>query len=322
MDENQSIWKALSRDGIFLLGLTGLALLFSGAFAIFLSFSGDFLPHDAKNIGLTSDELYLISPNLVKFMLHDRAAFGGVLLSLGTWYLWLAYFPLANGQRWAWKTFCISGTLGFGSFLLYIGYGYLDLWHGIATLCLLPIFLIGLKQSHHLIKNQQPLKVFPNRKTLSTRNLHLLSLILFYLYAFGLLSAGVVISIVGITTIFVPSDIEFIQLCSNEIEAISGNLLGVIAHDRAGFGGALVSTGSIVWLVISNANFSKSLWQTLLLSGSFGFTSAIGIHFYVGYTDTLHILPAFLGAGIFFTAIILSSQRMKTTPPSIHSSNP
>jgi len=311
MDENRSIWKALTGDGVFLLVLTGLALLFSGAFAIFLSFSGDFLPHDAEKIGFSSDELYLISPNLVKFMLHDRAAFGGVLLSLGSWYLWLAYYPMANGQRWAWITFCISGFFGFGSFLLYLGYGYLDIWHGIATLCLLPFFLLGLKNSRQLIQDTQRFKIFPKRADLLIRNNHSIALILLYFYAFGLLSAGVVISFVGITTIFVPSDLEFIQLCADDIGAISDNLLGVIAHDRAGFGGALFTTGIMVWLIISNAQFSKSLWQTLLVSGIFGFIPAIGIHFYIGYTDFLHVLPAFLGAGIFAAGIYLASKCYK-----------
>ena len=312
MDENQSIWKGLSSNGIFLLGLTGLALMFSGAFALFLAFSGDFLPHDAKSIGFTSDQLFLLSPNLVKFMLHDRAAFGGVLLSIGTWYMWLAFYPLANGQAWAWKTFCISGVLGFGSFLLYIGYGYLDLWHGIATLCLLPFFIVGMIQSRNIIQGSSHFKIIPDLKPLLARSFHSYSLILLYLYALGLVSAGLVISVVGITTIFVPSDLEFIQLCSSDIEAISSNLLGLIAHDRAGFGGALVSTGVTVWLVITNATFSKSLWQTLLVSGSFGFISAITIHYYIGYTDFLHILPAFLGAAIFSIAIFLSWKHLRT----------
>jgi hypothetical protein len=308
MDENKSIWNALIYDGIVLLGLTGLALLFAGAFAIFLSFSGDFLPHDAEKIGFSADELFLISENLVKFMLHDRAAFGGVLLSIGALYIWLAFYPVANGQAWAWKTFCVSGATGFGSFLLYLGYGHLDLWHAVATLCLLPIFIVGLRQSRKLIQEKQSLTILPNLKLLANKSRHSISLILFYMYAFGLVSAGLVISCVGITTIFVPSDIEFIQLCSDDIGAISDNLLGVIAHDRAGFGGALVTTGITVWLILSNAKLSKSLWQILLLSGSFGFISTIGIHFYVDYTDLLHVFPAFLGAGIFYAAIILSAK--------------
>ena len=33
---------------------------------------------------------------------------------------------------------------GFVSFLAYLGYGYLDTWHGLATLVLLPCFVLGL----------------------------------------------------------------------------------------------------------------------------------------------------------------------------------
>jgi len=71
-------------------------------------------------------------------MIHDRATFGGVLIAIGTLYLWLAEFPFRRGDAWAWWTLLLSGFVGFLSFLGYLGYGYLDSWHGIATLLLLP----------------------------------------------------------------------------------------------------------------------------------------------------------------------------------------
>ncbi len=311
MNENKGIWSALTNDGTILLGLSGLMLVFFGSFALFLSFSGDFLPHDAAAIGFTADQLYLISENLVKFMLHDRAAFGGVLLSIGTLYVWLAFYPLANGQAGAWKTFCISGLCGFGSFLLYLGYGYLDKWHAVATVFLLTIYLYGLWKSRKLIQKSQPLYFLPDIEDISLKNTKKLASLLYHIYAVGLITAGFIISCIGVTTIFVPSDLQFIELCSDDIGAISSQLLGVIAHDRAGFGGALFTTGITVWLILLNARFSKSLWETLLISGTFGFIPTIGIHFYVGYTDFLHILPAFIGAGIFYTAIIYSSRSGK-----------
>ncbi|MBC2603954.1 hypothetical protein [Puniceicoccus vermicola] len=315
MEENRSIWNAVTRDGTVLLGLSGLILMFCGAFALFLSFSGEFLPHDADAIGFTADGLWVLSPNLVDFMLHDRAAFGGVLLAIGALYVWLAAYPLANGQAWAWKTFCISGVLGFGSFLLYLGYGYLDIWHGIATLFLLIVFVSGLFLSRKVVRKSDSLRWFPTLAELKPNYRKGLSTLCFYFYAFGLISAGIVISIVGITTIFVPSDIEFIELCGADVAAISDSLLGVIAHDRAGFGGALLTIGVTVWLILSNAKFSKSLWQTLLVSGIMGFVPAIGIHFYIGYTDFLHVLPAFIGAFVFGGAIFLSRNSTPTSAP-------
>jgi hypothetical protein len=45
----------------------------------------------------------------------------------------------------------ISATAGFGSFLAYLGYGYLDTWHGVGTALLLPFFVIGLLRSRRLV---------------------------------------------------------------------------------------------------------------------------------------------------------------------------
>ena len=85
-------------------------------------------------------------------MIHDRVSFGGSILGVGTLYLWLAEFPLRWGQPWAWWTFLISGGVGFLSFLAYLGYGYLDTWHGIATVVLVPIFAAGMYKTLALVQ--------------------------------------------------------------------------------------------------------------------------------------------------------------------------
>ena len=46
----------------------------------------------------------------------------------------------------------ISGSVGFASFLAYLGYGYLDSWHGAATLVLLPTFGLGMYRAIRNIK--------------------------------------------------------------------------------------------------------------------------------------------------------------------------
>ena len=84
---------------------------------------------------------------MVHFMFHDRVAFGGVLIAIGTLYLWLTEFPLRRREEWAWWTLVAGGAIGFASFLAYLGYGYLDTWHGTATLGLLPMFGVGLWKS-------------------------------------------------------------------------------------------------------------------------------------------------------------------------------
>jgi hypothetical protein len=56
---------------------------------------------------------------IVHFMIHDRVSFGGSLITIAILYLWLAEFPLREGEPWAWWTLLVSGIVGFGSFLAY-----------------------------------------------------------------------------------------------------------------------------------------------------------------------------------------------------------
>jgi hypothetical protein len=49
--------ELIAADGRPLLQCTALALLFSGAFALFLSIRREFLPHDVALLGMTPDQL-------------------------------------------------------------------------------------------------------------------------------------------------------------------------------------------------------------------------------------------------------------------------
>ncbi len=101
---------------------------------------------------MTADDLCRVgSCRIVDFMVHDRAAFGGTLLGLGVVYVWLTVFPLAAGEPWAWWTWLVTGVVGFATFLAYLGYGYLDTWHGLGTLLLAPVFVTGLVRSRSLV---------------------------------------------------------------------------------------------------------------------------------------------------------------------------
>src|SRR3712207_3698705 len=143
--DERGLVAALVGDGTPLLSFTGLALVLSGGFALFLAATGHFLPHDERFLSMTAAQLCALHGcRVVHFMYHDRGAFGGSLIAIGTLYLWLAAFPLRAGEPWAWWTFLLSGALGFASFLTYLGYGYLDTWHGAATLVLLPCYVWGM----------------------------------------------------------------------------------------------------------------------------------------------------------------------------------
>jgi len=148
IDDQRGFLRELVGDGRPALALTAVALFLSGAFAIFLAIRREFLPQDVTFLGMTAKDLCAIADcRIVRFMFHDRVAFGGTLIAVATLYLWLAFFPLRRGLAWAWWAFVVSGALGFGSFMAYLGYGYLDSWHGVATVALLPVFLTGLVAS-------------------------------------------------------------------------------------------------------------------------------------------------------------------------------
>src|SRR6266702_3962924 len=124
MHDNRSFFGALIGDGRPLLSFTGLCLALSGVFALFLSATGHFLPHDVQFLGMAPEELCSINEcRIVHFMFHDRVSFGGAILAIGVLYLWLAEFPLRHREAWAWWLIAVSGVLGFGSFLAYLGYG-------------------------------------------------------------------------------------------------------------------------------------------------------------------------------------------------------
>jgi len=55
--DDKSLIAALVGDGRPLLIFTGLSLILSGAFALFLSINQQFLPHDVQFLGMTAEQL-------------------------------------------------------------------------------------------------------------------------------------------------------------------------------------------------------------------------------------------------------------------------
>ena len=300
--DETGFFETLIGDGFFPLALTGVALAGAGGFALFLSATGHFLPHDVAYLGMDAAQLSRAgNRRLVNFMFHDRAAFGGSLVAVGLLYLWLTEFPLRRGESWAWWTLALSGTAGFGSFLSYLGYGYLDTWHGLATLALLPVFLTGMILTRRHLKGEAGWRVLLRPPAWGQSGARARAgKVLLLAYGAGLVSAGLTISAVGMTTVFVDTDLAYIGLTQPEICGVSDRLLPVIAHDRAGFGGGLVSIGLMVIVIVLHAPITRSFLQVMMLSGGAGFFAAIGVHFAVGYLDLWHLAPAFIGAAMFF----------------------
>jgi hypothetical protein len=308
----RGLLEALVGDGLPLLAVTALALLFAGGFALFLTLTRQFLPHDIAFLRTSAAQLCAIAEcRVTAFMLHDRAAFGGALLAIGVLYLWLVAFPLRARQPWAWWTIALSGFVGFLSFLAYFGYGYLDTWHGIATLFLLPCFLFGLARSFPRLSPPRDLRraIRPGTDVPWTSSFGIGRLLLLATAA-GMIAGGATILYVGMTAVFVPQDLTFMGVMPEQLHAINPRLVPLIAHDRAGFGGGILATGLIVALCTWCGAPSRSLWEALLVAGQAGFGCAIGVHLLVGYTDAVHLGPAVLGTALFVAGLLLTRRHM------------
>jgi hypothetical protein len=310
--EQRGLFEALVGDGRPLLAFTGLALILSGGFALFQSASGQFLPHDVQFLGMTAQDLCRLNQcRIVHFMFHDRVSFGGAIIAVGSLYLWLAEFPLKQGEPWAWWLFLVSGVAGFGSFLAYLGYHYLDTWHAVATLVLLPCFIFGMYRSWRIVRRPARLVSLlrPGVRAPWTSRLGMGRACLLGM-ACMLILGGIVILIVGSTTVFVPQDLQYMGLTPNDLNAVNPRLIPLIAHDRAGFGGGLGCTGIIVLFCVWCGRPSRSLWQVLAVAGLTGFSTAIGIHPIIGYDSVSHLLPAIFAAVLFLVGLALTYEPM------------
>jgi hypothetical protein len=194
--------------------------------------------------------------------------------------------------------------LGFGSFLAYLGYGYLDSWHGVATLALLPVFVAGLVASrpYATYHARAWLRTDDGRSAPAAVRLGRWGLLL---SGTGIAVAGLVILYIGATEVFVAEDLGFIGLTRDALDTVSPRLVPLIAHDRAGFGGGLATAGLLLVICGWYAPPSRSFHQAVLLAGIAGFGCAIATHFVEGYMNMFHLAPAFLGAALFASSVLL-----------------
>jgi hypothetical protein len=304
-------------DGRYVLQASASILFLSGLFVFSLGATGRFLPHDEQFLGMTAPDLCARHGcRIVHFMIHDRVSFGGALVGVGLLYYWLAASPLRLGQAWAWWVLALTGAVGFASFLSFLAYGYLDAWHGIATLVLLACFLLGLGRSRGLVSRPGSLSCLlcPSVHW-SLRSPAGLGRGCLLAVAAGLFVAGLAILAVGTTCVFVPQDLTFMGLSVEEMQDLNPRLVPLIAHDRAGFGGAICCGGAALFFSVWCGTPSPSFWRILALVGAAGFGAAIGVHAAVGYTDAVHLAPAVAAAIVYLIGIMLTYRAMSATSP-------
>lgn len=301
------LWSVLVGDGRPLLALFAVGLGLAGVFAWFVSAVGETLPHELRFLGMTASELHgLADGRVADFMTHDRVAFGGTLIALAVLYLWIVAVPLAAGARWAWVLLLGSGALGFASFLAYLGYGYLDLWHAVASAALLPIFALGMAMTRRPTqgpgtRGPEAEPPWPGWRTVAGAGRALI-----LLTGVGTIVAGATILTLGTIVVFVPQDLIYIGFDRAALDALNPRLVPLIAHDRSGFGGGLLTVGVVVIGSVWSGRPSRSLWQALFVAGGVGFGAAIGVHGLVGYLDASHVGPAAGGGLVFVLGMLLS----------------
>ena len=301
------------------LRLSAWALILAGAVAVALGLSGRFLPHDEHYLGMTAADLCALHGcRIVHFMIHDRVSFGGAVIAVGLLYWWLTDTPLRHGQAWAWWLLALSGLVGFASFLAYLSYGYLDTWHGLATLGLLPCFVLGLVRSRSLLAgpNASIRSLLRPAVGVPWTSAHGVGRACLLAAAAGMVGGGLTILAIGTTCVFVPQDLAYLGVGVEELHALNPRLVPLIAHDRAGFGGAVCCGGLVLFFTVWCSEPSRSLWQVLALAGALGFGTAIGAHPAVGYIDAVHLAPAVSGAAIYLVGLTLTCRPMTRGVPS------
>lgn len=282
----------------------GAGMVVGGLMALIIAATKVVLPYDESFLGTTRDLLPSINPHLLDFMAHDRITLAGVMVAIGLLYIALSTYGIRQGLHWARQTVLISAFTGFASFFLFLGFGYLDPFHAFVTVALLQLMLLGL---HSRLGSYQP-RVRPDARGSSAWRLSLWGQLLLVIHGFALLGAGVMISVIGVTDVFVHEDLEFMRTTADALAAANPRLVPLVAHDRATLGGMLLASG---WVFLLPALWgfrrgSSWLWWATLAAGVIAYAAAIGVHYAVGYINVLHLFPAFGGFALMTTGLSLS----------------
>ncbi|MBA4064119.1 MAG: dihydroorotate dehydrogenase [Isosphaera sp.] len=282
----------------FWTALMGVGMLIGSVLALVIAATRVVLPYDEAFLGMTRDQLAAVNPRLLAFMAHDRVSLAGTMVSVGVLYVGLSVGGVRRGVHWAMVAVFASAFAGFASFFLFLGFGYLDVLHAFVTACLLQLLLLGV---HAKLGPYAP--DAPQLRTDRAWRRAQWGQLLLVLHGAAVVAAGLVISAVGVTSVFVHEDLEFMGTTAEALAAASPRLVPLVAHDRATFGGMLVATGlALVLAALWGFRAGNGwLWWAFLAAVAAGYVPAIGVHFVVGYDDWFHLLPA--GAG--FAAALL-----------------
>ncbi|MBS4201721.1 dihydroorotate dehydrogenase [Bacillus sp. FJAT-49732] len=307
---NEAYSNRLPEESVMVTGwlwywLFGLAITIAGFIALFFSMTAIILPYDESFLGIMRMDIFDFNPAILYFMAHDRMTLSGTMISGGIIYMQLARYGIRYGLHWARKAVNVAGMIGFLGIFLFIGYGYFDWLHGLFWLILLPLFIFGYLKS----KNAYTAPTSTNLFNHPSWKLSLIGQLSFVILGAALSLGGIVISVIGASTIFVPTDLSYLCLTPEMLNEFNERLIPVIAHDRAGFGSALLSVGLLVlMLALWGIREGESwVWWTFTVGAIPAFLSGIVTHFIIGYTDFVHLLPAYIAVALYMIGIICTA---------------
>ncbi|MBY6037030.1 dihydroorotate dehydrogenase [Fictibacillus nanhaiensis] len=298
--------------------LMGLGVFLAGIIALIIGLTHVLLSYDEAFLGMKSEEIMAFNHHLFHFMSHDRICLAGVMISAGFMFMQLSYHGIRKGVHWARKAFVIAAAIGFLNFFYFLGFGYFDKLHLLYYLIIFPFFLFGLYRSRNIKIGSSGMNL---HNSISWRKSQL-GQSMFVVSGVCLLSAGIVISIIGMNGVFVPEDLMYFSLSPEQITAFNEKLIPFIAHDRAGFGGALISEGFLL-LTIALWGYREGaswIWWTLAIGGLPGFLTGVGTHFMIGYNNHFHLSPAYLLFVFYIVGLIYSYSYLCENKENLNSS--
>jgi dihydroorotate dehydrogenase len=293
-----------STNGWLSFFLMGLGVFLAGIIALFIGLTEVLLPYDEAFLRMKSEEIIAYNHHLFHFMSHDRICLAGVMISAGFMFMQLSYHGIRKGEHWARKAFVIAAAVGFLNLFYFIGFGYFDKLHFLYYLIIFPFFIYGLYRTRNMTIGSGGTNLYNSSSWRKSQ----LGQSMFVISGMCLLSAGIVISIIGMNGVFVPEDLMFFSLTPEQITAFNEKLIPLIAHDRAGFGGALISEGFLL-LTIALWGYregAKWIWWTLAIGGLPGFLTGVGTHFMIGYDNHFHLSPAYLLFVFYMVGLVYS----------------
>jgi len=295
------------------LGL-GVAMGIGALMAIAIALTTVLLPYDEAYLGRTRDAIAAFNPRVLHFMTHDRLTLAGTMLSLAVIYVMLSLFGMRRGHHWAQRALTASALVGFLSFFSFLGFGYFDPFHAFVTVVLFQLFVQSVVLPVDTRRRRLAPPGLDNDRTWRMAQWGQFA---FVLQAVGLLCGGATILAVGMSSVFVSTDVAFLGMSAHDFHGFDRQLVPLIAHDRVTFGGMLLSGGTALLLTTlwSHRAGDRWLWWTYLLTVLPPYLMTLGIHFRIGYTDFIHLAPVYLGILLMAAGLALNGPYLLRSPP-------